>query len=114
MVDVLVDRLAGQSVSEQDVEVVERKGLGHPDTICDGIMEQVAQGLVAEYMRLAGFIAHFNADKGLLVAGEVALRYGGGDVLKPMRLVFGDRAATEIDGKPVAVHDVVIAAAKGW
>jgi len=114
MLDVLVDRLGSQPVSEQDIEVVERKGLGHPDTICDGIMEQVARDLVAEYRRRVGFIPHFNADKGLLVAGTVELWLGGGRVLKPMRLVFGDRATYEVDGVSVPVHEIAINAAKNW
>jgi S-adenosylmethionine synthetase len=25
----------------QDVEVVERKGIGHPDTICDALAEEI-------------------------------------------------------------------------
>ncbi|TAK35546.1 MAG: methionine adenosyltransferase [Chloroflexota bacterium] len=114
MLDVLVDRLPGQPVSEQDIEVVERKGVGHPDTICDGIMEQVAQALVAEYRRRVGFIPHFNADKGLLVAGSVELWLGGGRVLKPMRLVFGDRATYVIDGVAVPIPEIVVGAAKDW
>lgn len=114
MLDVLVDRLASQPVSEQDVEVVERKGLGHPDTICDGIMEEVAKDLVREYKRRVGFIPHFNADKGLLVAGVAELWLGGGRILKPMRLVFGDRATYVVDGVAVPVPDIAIGAAKNW
>ena len=37
-------------------EVVERKGLGHPDTLCDGIAEAVSRALSKEYIKETGNI----------------------------------------------------------
>lgn len=51
--------------AEEAVEIVERKGLGHPDTICDAVMERVAVELTQAYVKTCG---HVNADKGMLVA----------------------------------------------
>ena len=82
-------------LADQPFEIVERKGLGHPDTICDAVMEQVAVELAQAYLKTCGRVLHFNADKGLLVAGEVDCRPGGGHVITPMRLVMGDRATFE-------------------
>ena len=56
-------------LADQPFEIVERKGLGHPDTICDSVMEQVAVQLAQAYLKICGRVLHFNADKGLLVAG---------------------------------------------
>ena len=50
------------------VEVVERKGLGHPDTICDALAETLSRNLCREYRRRFGDILHHNVDKGLLGA----------------------------------------------
>ncbi|MCI0442197.1 methionine adenosyltransferase [bacterium] len=36
---IIVESFPGKTVSEQKLEIVERKGLGHPDSICDGVME---------------------------------------------------------------------------
>ncbi len=71
--DIVVERLHASPVAEQKVEIVERKGLGHPDSICDGIMEDVAQALVREYLARFGTVLHFNLDKGMLVAGRPSL-----------------------------------------
>jgi S-adenosylmethionine synthetase len=30
-------------VEEREIEIVERKGIGHPDTICDLVCESVSQ-----------------------------------------------------------------------
>ena len=71
------------SPEEEAVEIVERKGLGHPDTICDAVMEAVAVQLAQAYLKTCGRVLHFNADKGMLVAGQVACRFGGGPSLLP-------------------------------
>ncbi len=73
-------------------EVVERKGLGHPDTLADGISESISRSLSQFYIDEFGQIMHHNVDKVLIVAGRSAPRFGGGDVLKPPRVVVGGRA----------------------
>jgi S-adenosylmethionine synthetase len=84
-----------------NVEYVERKGLGHPDSMCDAMMEAISVALSAEYLRIAGRVMHHNIDKGLLVAGQTTPRLGGGTVDAPMRLVIGDRATNRIDGQEI-------------
>jgi len=109
-----VGRLNAPPVFERPVEIVERKGIGHPDTVCDGVMEEVSQALSREYLRRFGFIPHYNVDKGLLVAGEAEHKLGGGRILRPMRFVLGDRATFEVGSQRVPVDDIAIGAAKGW
>jgi len=96
------------------MEIVERKGLGHPDTICDAVMEAVAVQLSQAYLKTCGRVLHFNADKGMLVAGQVACRFGGGSVLAPMRLVMGDRATFEWKNKRIPVQAIAERAAYKW
>lgn len=82
-------------------EVCEHKGIGHPDSICDGVAEAVARALCREYLRLYGEIRHFNVDKALLVGGVSTPRFGGGTVQVPIRLIVAGRA-TPIEDTPVA------------
>ena len=114
MRNIVTGELRAPPVREQGVEVVERKGLGHPDYICDSIMNQVSVNLCAEYIDKFGAIMHHNIDKGLLVAGEVEGRFGGGEVTNPMLLVFGDRATFEVEGVQVDVDDISINTANDW
>lgn len=100
--------------AQEAFEIVERKGLGHPDTICDAVMESVAIQLAQAYLKTCGRVLHFNADKGMLVAGQVACRFGGGSVLTPMRLVMGDRATFEWKGKHLPVKEIAERAAYAW
>lgn len=96
------------------IEVVERKGIGHPDTICDAAMERVALALTRTYRATCGRVLHFNVDKGLLVAGQVDCRPGGGRVIEPMRLVIGDRATFEWRRKRLPIEDIAVQAVHEW
>ena len=114
MENIVITPLKGIPLEEQEIEIVERKGLGHPDTICDLIMDEVSMNLCKEYLERAGAILHHNIDKSLLVAGEVEVRFGGGVVKKPMKLIFGDRATFEVDKVKIPVAEIAIQTAKDW
>lgn len=111
---IAVELLPSPPGETQRFEVVERKGIGHPDTICDAIMENVSLALCREYEAAFGRVLHFNVDKCLLAAGVTAPRVGGGRVLAPMRLIYGDRAAAECGGKRIDVGAVAESAAQQW
>lgn len=111
--NIVVDSYACSHTSQR-VEVVERKGLGHPDYICDSIANQISVDLCAEYIKRFGTILHHNIDKSLLVAGRADVAFGGGRVTEPMLLVFGDRATFEAEGQQIAVPDIAVNAAKKW
>ena len=114
MRQITVETLSGKPVSEDEVEIVERKGLGHPDSICDAIMERVSIELCREYLREFGVILHHNIDKAFLVAGNAEIRLGGGRVTEPMRLIFGDRATYEMKGKRLPIEEIAITTARRW
>lgn len=114
MRNIEIEELGATPVTERKVEVVERKGLGHPDHICDSIMNQVSVELCSAYLERFGAIMHHNIDKGMLVAGEVKTKFGGGVILKPMRIIFGDRATFEVEGEFIDVNNIAIDTAKKW
>ncbi|HET7375660.1 MAG TPA: methionine adenosyltransferase [Anaerolineae bacterium] len=114
MSNITIDELKQTPVEQQRVELVERKGTGHPDSICDAIMEQVSIALCREYLKTFGRILHHNIDKSLLVAGRTDPRLGGGTVSEPMRLVFGDRATAEYNGQRIDVGAIAETSAKDW
>ncbi len=111
---IVVEVFRGKSVPEQRVEIVERKGVGHPDFICDAVMEAISIALSKEYLRRFGTVLHHNIDKGLLAAGRTIKRFGGGRVVKPMELIIGDRATFFVGRKEVPVKEIAIETAKRW
>ncbi len=112
--NIIVERAGGAPAGARRVELVERKGKGHPDTICDSVMEAVCISLCREYLALTGRILHHNIDKGLLVAGRSAVKPGGGRILEPMKIIFGDRATFHYEGVQIPVAEIAEAAASRW
>ena len=114
MRNMLINGLNQTPVEKQQLEIVERKGLGHPDYICDAIMDRISVRLSRAYLEQFGVIMHHNADKSLLVAGEIETKFGGGLVKKPMLLIFGDRATFEVEGTSLPIKEMAIQTAKEW
>ncbi len=54
-------------------EIVERKGIGHPDTICDLVMEDISIALAKLYMKEIRHVMHYNLDKTMLITGETQI-----------------------------------------
>src|SRR6266571_5979 len=108
---IVIETFKGKGVSDHRVEIVERKGTGHPDFICDAVMDAISVALSGAYLREFGAILHHNIDKGLLAAGRVEKWYGGGRVLQPMELTIryrpvlapGSAELTDIFARPGGV-----------
>ena len=102
------------AVEDQGVEIVERKGIGHPDSICDGIAEAVSQALSQLYLDRVGRVLHYNTDETQLVAGESAPRYGGGEMVEPIYVLIVGRATRNYDGRKLPVDATALAAARDY
>ncbi len=96
------------------IEMVERKGLGHPDTLCDALAESLSRALCRFYLDEFGLVLHHNVDKALLWAGRARPAYGGGEVLEPMEIFLAGRATLEYQGVRVPIEDLVEESARGW
>ena len=101
-------------VEEQEIEMVERKGLGHPDSLCDGIAESVSVALCKEYKRKCGMILHHNTDKVQLVAGRSNPKYGGGEIISPIYILLGGRATRDFEGEEIAVDTIAVKATRAY
>lgn len=97
-----------------EIEIVERKGIGHPDTICDSIAEKISINLAKLYLKKFGAILHYNVDKAFLSAGEAKTKFGGGRVIKPMKLFLGDRATYCVENEELPIGELVEASAREW
>jgi S-adenosylmethionine synthetase len=114
MRNVRVSELDRGAVEDQDVEIVERKGIGHPDSICDGVAESVSRALSQLYLDRVGEVLHYNTDETQLVAGRAAPAFGGGEVLEPIYLLIVGRATKEYDGQQFPVESTALAAAREY
>lgn len=101
-------------VEEPALEVVERKGLGHPDSICDALAENLSRDLCREYRARFGQILHHNVDKALLCAGRASPAFGGGRVDGPMDIYLAGRATGEAGGETIPLAEIAVDGAKLW
>lgn len=95
-------------------EVVERKGLGHPDTICDALAEALSRTLSRHYLDAFGVILHHNVDKALLVGGAARPAFGGGEVLEPIDIYLAGRAVERVGDKAIPVREIVEETSRQW
>ena len=101
-------------LESSEVEIVERKGLGHPDTICDALAEQLSIALCNFYQERFGLLLHYNADKVLLWGGIARPAFGGGKVLAPSEIFLAGRATQEFKGVRVPVPELAIESSRNW
>lgn len=96
------------------VEVVERKGLGHPDTMCDGLAEALSRALCHHYVAQFGAIQHHNVDKALIAAGAAKPAFGGGRVIKPIDIFLAGRAASPGAHGDKLLRDIAVESTRVW
>jgi len=94
--NISIELLRMQSVRDMRVELVERKGLGHPDYIADSASEVASRALCKYYLKEFNTLLHHNLDKTLLVGGQAAPRFGGGLLLEPIYIIVAGRATTDV------------------
>ena len=100
--------------SVEPVEIVERKGVGHPDTICDALAEALSRALSRAYLARFGEILHHNVDKALLCAGLASPAFGGGRVDAPIDIYLGGRAAAQVGRDRLPIQDIAVESARTW
>ena len=114
MVDISISQSREIFPAAGPMEIVERKGMGHPDTICDALAEELSLALCRFYRERFGLILHHNVDKALLWGGASHAAFGGGEVLAPMELFLAGRATLEYQGVRVPIEELMVETGRQW
>ncbi|MEM2908654.1 MAG: methionine adenosyltransferase [Candidatus Bilamarchaeaceae archaeon] len=112
--NIVIERSSYLPAYKRRVELAERKGVGHPDTLIDGIMEEISKELSKEYLNEFGGILHHNVDKGQICGGATEVNFGGGVFTKPIYILLGGRATGEVGGKKIPVQHIAVETAKRY
>jgi S-adenosylmethionine synthetase len=112
--NIQVEPLRTVHIEDQAIELVERKGLGHPDSIADGVSESVSRALSRLYLDEYGRILHHNTDETQVVGGASEPKFGGGKVTNPIYMLLVGRATTEVNGEKLPFRETAIEAAKQY
>jgi len=112
--NIRVEKINQTPIEKQEIELVERKGVGHPDTIADGFAEAVSRALCNEYIKKCGTVLHHNTDQVEVVAGRSNPEYGGGELISPVYILLVGRATKEFKGTKIATDTTALRAAKQY
>ena len=112
--NISIEQLNRVPTHKSDVEIVERKGIGHPDSICDGIAEAVSRELSKYYLKEYGRVLHHNTDQLEAVGGQSKPKYSGGKILEPSYIILSGRATSQVDGESIPVKSISIGATKNY
>ncbi len=110
--NIAVEGITQTPTAKREVEIVERKGIGHPDSVSDGIAESVSRALSKYYLKEYGKILHHNTDQVEVVGGQSAPQFGGGKVLEPTYILLSGRATTKVGNDRIPFKSIAIKATR--
>jgi len=101
-------------IDSQPFEIVERKGIGHPDTLADGIAEAVSIEYSRYCLEKFGAVLHHHFDKTVIMGGQAKIDFGIGKMIKPIRLIINGRVSSIFGDKKIPYQEIQERAAKEY
>lgn len=118
--NIYVEGISEMPVPMRKIELVERKGIGHPDSVADALAEEVSKALCRMYKKEFGTVLHHNTDETQIAAGQASPKFGGGHIIDPSYILLVGRATTNItdvktkDIRCLPCKPVALAAARNY
>lgn len=100
--------ITSKPLREEPQEFVERKGIGHPDTLSDALAEKLSVNYSNYTKEKFGAVLHHNFDKVGLLGGSSHVEFGNGHLVNPIRLLINGRASLKFGDEEIPVHDMLI------
>lgn len=104
----------GNFPDRNSFEIVERKGIGHPDTLADGIAESISTEFSRFCMKEYGAILNHWVDKTLLTGALGEIDYGHGRLLTPIKLYIFGKMSKSFGGKEINLEKIIKKAVKNF
>jgi S-adenosylmethionine synthetase len=95
-----------------DVEIVEIKGAGHPDTVCDTIAEEISKDYSRYCLDTFGFILPHMIDKIGVLGGLSNCAFGKGEIVKPITILLNGRLSKNLGDQEIPVEKIAVTAIK--
>ncbi len=118
--NIYVEGISEVPVPMRKIELVERKGIGHPDSVADALAEEVSKALCKMYKKEFGTVLHHNTDETQIAAGQANPKFGGGNIVDPSYILLVGRATTNItdpkskEMRSLPCKPVALAAARNY
>ncbi|WP_316558515.1 methionine adenosyltransferase [Methanimicrococcus hongohii] len=112
--NICIEQYMETPIEKQQIELVERKGIGHPDSIADGLAEAVSRAFCKEYIDKCGVILHHNTDETQIAAGHSIPKFGGGQVIHPIYILLVGRATKSFGDIDIATDTLALKTARSY
>lgn len=96
-----------KSINSQAFEVVETKGKGHPDNICDTLAEKISANYSKYCLKKYGVVLRHMIDKLSILGGGSIVKFGGGKMISPIRILINGRFTDRINDKKIDYMAIV-------
>ncbi|MDR0357991.1 MAG: methionine adenosyltransferase [bacterium] len=100
--------VAERFVDDYEFDIVERKGVGHPDSLADGLAEELSRAYSQLCLDEFGVILHHNTDKTALLGGAATVAFGGGRIDRPVTALVNGRFSQRLGQTSLPVEELVL------
>lgn len=85
------------------IEIVERKGVGHPDSLADALANEVSVAFSKHCLDHFGFVLHHNVDKLYIGAGNFRTDFGSCERLQPIEVRTNGRISNRFGDERIDI-----------
>jgi S-adenosylmethionine synthetase len=96
------------------VQIIERKGWGHPDKLADDLAETLSRAYSQHTLKNCGAVLHHNFDKLCLLGGRSEVSYGSSKIVEPIRVLVNGRVSRSFGGKALNVDELITNTCKSF
>lgn len=89
------------------IEIVERKGVGHPDTLADALAEEISRVYSRYCLEHFGAVLHHNIDKLYVGAGWNTNDFGSVKRIKPIKVIINGRISNTCNGEEIDIDMII-------
>lgn len=98
---------SGAQFAANPLDLVERKGYGHPDKLADDLAETLSRRYANHTLQACGAVLHHNFDKLCLLGGSAEVTFGGGQLTRPIRVLVNGRATMRFAGRDLGIEELL-------
>lgn len=96
-----------KNINNQEFEVVETKGKGHPDNICDTLAEKISANYSKYCLEHYRVILRHMIDKLSILGGGSKVKFNGGEMIAPIRVLVNGRFTDRYNDEKIDYMKIV-------
>jgi S-adenosylmethionine synthetase len=100
------------NINDQEVELVERKGLGHPDTLSDILADTFSRKYSEFSLIKYGCILNHAVDKVTLLGAKAEVNFGKAKIIKPITACLFGKASLKVNDEIIDIESMFKEAVK--